>query len=90
MLVSCKNYKNDYVFVIPSTRKEQAGLLYFILLSCKLQGAQELEEKLTKDETEVAKYLRWNLKTKKSAMFGEEVFYFTGLTFYAILKSFLS
>jgi len=36
------------------------------------------EEKLSKDETEVAKYLRWNLKAKKSAMFGDEVFYFTG------------
>eukprot|EP00794_Sanderia_malayensis_P015190 gene15190-16757_t len=36
------------------------------------------EEKLSKDETEVAKYLRWNLKTKKSVMYGDEVYYFTG------------
>ncbi len=42
-----------------------------------LKGQNE-EEKLTKDETEVAKYLRWNLKTKKSMMYGDEVFYFTG------------
>ena len=41
------------------------------------QGQKE-EDNLTKDETEVAKYLRWNMPTKKSTMYGDEVQYFLG------------
>lgn len=43
------------------------------------KGSAEDEEKLSKGETEVAKHLRWNLATKKSSLYGDEVYYFTGL-----------
>lgn len=38
----------------------------------------EEENNPTKDETDVAKYLRFNLKTKKASLFGDQAFYFSG------------
>ena len=35
----------------------------------------------SKDETDVAKYLRFNLPTKKATLFGEQAVYFSGIEF---------
>merc|ERR1711973_874464 len=47
-----------------------------IVTDIKNQGDEDVA--LTKDEEEIAKYLRFNLESKKSTLLGDEAYYFYG------------